>query len=79
MRTVKTLIRLGGRTCHFAGFVTRGLKYKTKPQVLKIPVSKDTKKRVFGSFEISAIESRDIILSKQRTAKALIRLHGYTG
>ena len=27
-------------------------------------------------FEILAIESRDIILSKQRTTKALIRLRG---
>ena len=31
------------------------------------------------SLEISAIESRDIILSKQRTTKALIRLHGCAG
>ena len=30
-------------------------------------------------FEISAIESRDIILSKQRTTKALIRLRGCAG
>ena len=32
-----------------------------------------------ASLEISAIESRDIILSKQRTTKALIRLHGCAG
>ena len=31
------------------------------------------------SLEISAIESRDIILSKQRTTKALIRLRGCAG
>ena len=31
------------------------------------------------SLEISAIESRDIILSKQRTTKALIRLSGCAG
>ena len=32
-----------------------------------------------SSLEISAIESRDIILSKQRTTKALIRLRGSAG
>ena len=32
-----------------------------------------------ASLEILAIESRDIILSKQRTTKALIRLHGCAG
>ena len=32
-----------------------------------------------ASLEISAIESRDIILSKQRTTKALIRLRGCAG
>ena len=31
------------------------------------------------SYEISAIESRDITLSKQRTIKALIRLRGCAG
>ena len=32
-----------------------------------------------ASLEISAIESKDIILSKQRTTKALIRLRGCAG
>ena len=32
-----------------------------------------------ASLEISAIESRDIILSKQRKTKALIRLRGCAG
>ena len=31
------------------------------------------------ALDISAIESRDIILSKQRTTKALIRLRGCAG
>ena len=32
-----------------------------------------------ASLEISVTESRDIILSKQRTTKALIRLRGCAG
>ena len=31
------------------------------------------------SHEISVIETRDIILSRQRTTKVLIRLHGCAG
>ena len=44
------------------------------------PTSQDTNRpaqpQKLASLEISAIESRDIILSKQRTTKALIRLRG---
>ena len=86
----KTLIRLGGHpgwfesslgSSHFVGFIMRWLEWASSRENLSSGVCNQVRLKLScsaseasESHEIANIENRDIILSMQRTTKALIRL-----